>query len=56
MNEDTLDISMMTKEQLEALAYRLVVQRTNVERNLSLVEQEIQKRGDEVREKKPPKS
>ena len=38
-----MDISNMNKEQLEALAYRLVVQRQNVNQNLSVVEQQIQK-------------
>lgn len=46
--ENQLDISVMTTEQLEALAYRLVEQKSNLEMNLATVQQQIAKKRQEA--------
>lgn len=48
--DEQINITTMNKEQLEALAYRLVKQLNNVQQNLNIVEQEIQKRPSELSE------
>lgn len=45
--DNQLDISIMTTEQLEALAYRLVEQKSNLEINLSTVQQQLAKKRQE---------
>ncbi len=44
--ENQLDISSMSVESLESLAYRLIVQRENIQQNLNLVQGEIVKKSD----------
>lgn len=41
MEPQTLNIADMTTEQLEALCYRLVEQKSNIEMNLSTVQQQL---------------
>ncbi len=43
---EQLDITKLTTEQLESLAYRLIVQRDNIQQNLNLVQNEIIKKSD----------
>lgn len=38
---DTINLQTLTIEQLEALAYRLVEQQSNLNNNLALVQQEL---------------
>lgn len=45
-----LNVSELSVEQLESLAYRLIVQRENIQQNLNLVQGEIVKKSDT----KPP--
>lgn len=52
MENETLDISKMDIQSLEALAYRLVKQLNNIQQNLNIVEQEIQKRATRATEPK----
>ena len=42
--EDRLDISQLTVQELESLAYRLFEQQTNVNQNLAIVQQELAKK------------
>lgn len=45
--DNQLDITTLTVEQLESLAFRLVEQQTQVNQNLSIVQQELQKKRSE---------
>lgn len=54
--QNTIDITKFTLEQLKAMAYDLIGQLENIQKNLQVLNNEIAKKSQEIKETKPEPS